>query len=554
MLSLLSVKNLAVVEKLDLAFFPGMSTVTGETGAGKSILLQALSLTLGRRGDSTLIRHGKDKAEVSAVFDVTNHQKIQNYLEEQSLEDEGECILRRIISSDGRSKAFVNGVSVPLSVLKNVGELLIDMHGQNEHQLLLRPDQQRDLLDAYAKSSEICTQLNTIVVEYNTVSNHIDELSSNHDLKQQQKTLLQHQLQELEEAVLTQDELNNIESDFKTSANAASLIEKTSTILNQLEQESGVNAQLNSLSYELSLAAETDEKLVPISALLSSAQVQTQESVYELNNYLSSLSVDEQTTTELEARLSELHDLSRKHNCQITELIAAKDGIDSELESIGGAGASIDALQGQKEKLSQQYRTQAKRLSKIRSEKAVHLSNAVTEAMQVLGMPGSEVKVDLLNKAVGVHYNGDESVDFLVKTNKGSGFKTLKKVASGGELSRISLAISVVSSDSENTPTLIFDEVDVGISGAVAEVVGQKLKQLSEHYQVICITHLAQVAAFGHQHLRVSKTQNDNGAQTTVEQLSNDERISEVARILGGATITDKALRVAEEMIEQSYS
>ena len=488
------------------------------------------------------------------MFDVTNHQKIQNYLEEQSLEDEGECILRRIISNDGRSKAFVNGVSVPLSMLKNVGELLIDMHGQNEHQLLLRPDQQRDLFDAYAQSSEVCVQLNTLVAEYNTVSNQIDELSSSQDLKQQQKTLLQHQLQELEGAVLIQDELDNIESDFKTSANAAGLIEKTSTILNQLEQESGVNAQLNSLSYEMSLAAETDEKLVPISALLSSAQVQTQESVYELNNYLSSLSVDEQTTTELEARLGELHDLSRKHNCQITELITAKDGIDSELESIGGAGASIDALQGKKEKLSQQYRAQAKRLSKIRAEKAIHLSNAVTEAMQVLGMPGSEVKVDLPNKAVGVHYNGDESIDFLVKTNIGSDFKVLKKVASGGELSRISLAISVVSSDSEYTPTLIFDEVDVGISGAVAEVVGQKLKQLSEHYQVICITHLAQVAAFGHQHLRVSKTQNDNGAQTTVEQLSSDERISEVARILGGATITDKALRAAEEMIEQSYS
>jgi len=196
MLSQLSVKNLAVVAKLDLAFSPGMSTVTGETGAGKSILLQALSLTLGRRGDSTLVRHGKDKAEVSAVFDVTNHQKIQNYLEEQSLEDEGECILRRIISNDGRSKAFVNGVSVPLSVLKNVGELLIDMHGQNEHQLLLRSDQQRDLLDAYAQSSEACVQLNTLVAEYNTVSNQIDELSSSQDLKQQQQTLLQHQLQE----------------------------------------------------------------------------------------------------------------------------------------------------------------------------------------------------------------------------------------------------------------------------------------------------------------------------------------------------------------------
>jgi len=552
MLSQLSVKNLAVVAKLDLAFSPGMSTVTGETGAGKSILLQALSLTLGRRGDSTLVRHGKDKAEVSAVFDVTNHQKIQNYLEEQSLEDEGECILRRIISSDGRSKAFVNGVSVPLSVLKNVGELLIDMHGQNEHQLLLRPDQQRDLLDAYSKSSEACAQLNAIVAEHNTVSNQIDELSSSQDLKQQQQALLQHQLQELEGAALIQDELDNIESDFKTSANAASLIEKTSTILNQLEQESGVNAQLNSLSYELSMVAETDEKLVPISALLSSAQVQTQESVYELNNYLSSLSVDEQATTELEVRLSELHDLSRKHNCQITELITAKDGVASELESIGGAGASIDALQGQKEKLSQQYKKQAKHLSKIRAENAVHLSSSVTEAMQVLGMPGSEVKVALPNKAAGVHYNGDESVDFLVKTNMGSDFKALKKVASGGELSRISLAISVVSSDSEYTPTLIFDEVDVGISGAVAEVVGQKLKQLSEHYQVICITHLAQVASFGHQHLRVSKAQQDDGAQTTVEQLSGNERVNEVARILGGATITDKALRAAEEMIEKS--
>ena len=552
MLSQLSVKNLAVVETLDLAFSPGMSTVTGETGAGKSILLQALNLALGGRGDSSLVRHGKDKAEVSAAFDVFNQQKIQAYLQEQSLEDEGECILRRIISSDGRSKAFVNGASVPLSVLKGVGELLVDMHGQNEHQLLLRPDQQRSLLDAYAQSTEACALLNAIVAKYKAISNQIDELSTNQELKQQQQALLQHQLQELENAELTQDELDHIEGDFKTSANAASLIEKISTILNQLEQEMGANTQLLSLSYELSQAAETDEKLLPVSALLSSAQVQTQESIYELTNYLSGLSVDEQITAELEARLSELHDLARKHNCQITELMVAKDKVVAEVESIGGVGASIDALQQQKNQLSQQYQKQAKRLSKIRVEKAKYLSNAVTEAMQVLGMPGSEVKVDLARKAEGVHYNGDEGVDFLVKTNMGSDFKALKKVASGGELSRISLAISVVSSDSEYTPTLIFDEVDVGISGAVAEVVGQKLKQLSEHYQIICITHLAQVASFGHQHLRVSKAQQDAGAQTTVEQLSNHERVDEVARILGGATITDKARKAAEEMIKQS--
>ncbi|MEO1890760.1 MAG: DNA repair protein RecN [Candidatus Thioglobus sp.] len=552
MLSQLSVKNLAVVETLDLAFSPGMSTVTGETGAGKSILLQALNLALGGRGDSSLVRHGKDKAEVSAAFDVFNQQKIQAYLQEQSLEDEGECILRRIISSDGRSKAFVNGASVPLSVLKGVGELLVDMHGQNEHQLLLRPDQQRSLLDAYAQSTEACALLNAIVAKYKAISNQIDELSTNQELKQQQQALLQHQLQELENAELTQDELDHIEGDFKTSANAASLIEKISTILNQLEQEMGANTQLLSLSYELSQAAETDEKLLPVSALLSSAQVQTQESIYELTNYLSGLSVDEQITAELEARLSELHDLARKHNCQITELMVAKDKVVAEVESIGGVGASIDALQQQQNQLSQQYQKQAKRLSKIRVEKAKHLSNAVTEAMQVLGMPGSEVKVDLAKKTEGVHYNGDEGVDFLVKTNMGSDFKALKKVASGGELSRISLAISVVSSDSEYTPTLIFDEVDVGISGAVAEVVGQKLKQLSEHYQIICITHLAQVASFGHQHLRVSKAQQDAGAQTTVEQLSNHERVDEVARILGGTTITDKARKAAEEMIKQS--
>ncbi|WXU00173.1 MAG: DNA repair protein RecN [Catillopecten margaritatus gill symbiont] len=552
MLSQLSVKNLAVVEKLDLSFESGMSAVTGETGAGKSILLQALNLALGHRSDSTLVRHGKDKAEVSAVFEVENQQKIQTYLKEQSLDEEGECILRRIVTSDGRSKAFVNGASVPLSVLRGVGELLIDMHGQNEHQLLLRPDQQRDLLDTYAQNSSACESLNVIVADYNAVRNQIDELSNNQDLKQQQQELLQHQLQELEAAELVQADLESIESDFKTSANAASLIEQTSSILSQLEQESGANAQLIQLSHALNQASDTDKKLMPVAELLSSAQVQTQESVYELTNYLSGLSFDEETTQNLEARLGELHNLARKHACQITELIEIKEKITTELDTIGGAGASLDGLEQQKTDLTKQYHKQAELLSKVRIEKAKSLSTLVTEAMQVLGMPGSVFKVDLPKKAEGVHYNGAENVDFLVKTNMGSGLKALKKVASGGELSRISLAISVVSSDSEYTPTLIFDEVDVGISGAVAEVVGQKLKQLSQHYQIICITHLAQVAAFGHQHLRVQKSQEDDGAQTTVLQLPDDERVNEIARILGGATITDSTRSAAAEMINLS--
>ena len=552
MLSQLSVKNLAVVEKLELDFKPGMSVVTGETGAGKSILLQALNLSLGQRGDSSLVRHGKDKAEVSAVFEVADHASIQNYLKDQSLDEDGECILRRVIGRDGRSRAFVNGVSVPLSTLKGVGELLIDMHGQNEHQLLMRPNQQQELFDSYANCDAACTRLNALVAQYRQTTEQIESLIAGQDSKQQQQDFLQHQYQELEDASLTQEELDHIESDYKKQANAAGLIEKVSNVLNQLESDLGVNSQLNHLSYELNLAAEDDEKILPISTLLSSAQVQVQESVYELNHYLSSLSVDEQATEQLEARLAELHDLARKHNCQITELIATQQKFAQDLDEVGDISATLDDLKNQQKQLLNQYQTQANKLSSARKKQATLLSKLVTETMQVLGMPGSEFMLELTDKQAGVHYNGNETISFMVKTNMGSEFKALKKVVSGGELSRISLALSVVSSDSEYTPTLIFDEVDVGISGAVAEVVGQKLKQLSKHYQVICITHLAQVASFGHQHLRVSKTQNNEGAQTQVSSLTNSQRIDEVARILGGATITEKTRVAAEEMINKA--
>lgn len=552
MLAQLSVKNLAVVEHLDLSFDKGMSVVTGETGAGKSILLQALNLALGGRGDSSLVRHGKDKAEVSASFDVMQHKKIQNYLKEQSLEDDGECILRRIISSDGRSKAFVNGVSVPLSIVKSVGELLIDMHGQNEHQLLLRNDQQRQLLDAYANTGELCAQLNKVVAQHKKITTQIDELTSHQDARLQQQELLGHQLKELEDAALSEDELNSIESDFKTSANAATLIEKTSSILSRLESDTGVNTQLLNLNHELSQAQEMDDKLSQAVELLSSAQVQAQEGVYELTHYLSGLSVDEQSASELEDRLSEFHDLSRKHNCQIPELLKVQEKIQAQLDEIGGGASSLDALNTERSELKDNYQKTTQRLTKARAYGAKELSDLVTQSMQMLGMPGSEFMVGLVPKTEGVQLNGAETVDFLVKTNMGQDFKALKKVASGGELSRISLAISVVSSDSEYTPTLIFDEVDVGISGAVAEVVGQKLKELSRHYQVVCITHLAQVASFGHQHLRVSKTQKETGAKTTVERLSDVDRVSEVARILSGTSVSDKARKAAAEMITKS--
>lgn len=554
MLSQLSVKNLAVVEQLDLSFDSGMSTVTGETGAGKSILLQALSLALGARADSNLVRHGKNKADISAAFTVDQNQQVQSFLADHSLEDEGECILRRVLTSDGRSKAFINGSSAPLSIVRKIGDLLIDMHGQNEHQLLLRPDQQLFVLDGFAQLESDKAQLNRIVREHKELDEKINQLLNNQDIIEQQQALYLHQLEELNDAILNQGELDTIESDFKISANVQSITEKTANVLNQLEQDSGVNAQLLSLSSVLSDALEMDDKLQTGFELINSAQVQTQEAIYELTQYLGKLSVSDQSTQEIEERISELYVLGRKHNCPIQSLLNVRDQLTEKLEEIGGGSTSIEEMRLQLDLIDKRYQSNAQALSVSRSKKAKELSLLVTEAMQVLGMPGSEFKVGLNAKIEGVHLGGNESVEFLVKTNMGQDFKPLKKVASGGELSRISLAISVVGSDSEYTPTLIFDEVDVGISGAVAEVVGKKLQDLSKNYQIICITHLAQVAAFGHQHLQVSKYQKNDTVQTTVLQLSETQRVEEIARILGGATITDKARLAAEEMISGSQA
>ncbi len=549
MLLQLMVKDLAIVEELALSFSSGMTTVTGETGAGKSIILQALSLALGTRADSSFVRHGKDRADISVVFAVEDNQTVQNFLQKYFLEDGGECVLRRVINADGKSKAFINNTSVPLSVVRSLGDLLIDMHGQNEHQLLLRPEQQLILLDNYAQLNAHKFQLNTQVTAYKTLKTKIEDLHNSQTLAQQQKELYTHQLNEMVDAQLNQDELNNIEKDFKVRANAQMLIEKTTSVLNQLESESGVNAELLSLSQHLSQALAMDDKLANSFELLGSAQLQTQEVIYELNNYLSNLSIDEESISFMETRISQLHELSRKHNCQIPDLLSVQERIEQQLSDIDSNNTTIEQMSEQLLVIKQQYKTQTAKLSKIREDKAKQLSKLVTDTLQVLGMSGSEFMIDLPKKTHGVHLNGAESVDFLVKTNRGQDFKLLKKIASGGELSRISLAISVVNSNSDYTPTLIFDEVDIGISGSVAEVVGRKLRELAKNYQVICITHLAQVAAFGYQHLRVSKAQGDRGVQTTVKQLNATDRVDEIARILSGSAITDKSRKAAAEMI-----
>ena len=552
MLEHLHVKNLVVVEDLSVEFKSGMTVVTGETGAGKSILIQALSLVAGGRSDSSLIRKGTSKAEIVATFSLNSGTELQTFLEGLDLENENECILRRVIASDGKSRSYVNGSNVPLSTLKDIGSFLIDMHGQNEHQLLLRANHHRLLLDDYAGTQKQCEEVNNIVNNYQRVKNEAEDLQNNNSLLAAQKELIIHQLNELIQAELSQDELDNIEDDYKVSTNASQLVEKISKIIDSLDNESGVNNVLIESEGIVNHSKELDSRLDTIHSLLASAQLQVQEGIYDLTDYLSKISSQEDNSILLSARINELHDLGRKHNCQIQGLLQTQTALQEKLNALGSSSDKIDELLLAQSKFEKEYYAKSKLLSAERVIASKSLSKEVTNLMQKLGMPGSEITFSINSSEGSVRLNGMEEIIILTKTNAGQDFKPLGKVASGGELSRISLALSVVTSKTELTPSVVFDEVDVGISGSVAEIVGQMLKKLSSRYQIICVTHLAQVAAQGQDHMKVVKTQKNGSTFTQVASLSPKERTDEVARILGGITISDKTRIAAEEMINSS--
>ncbi|MDB4138926.1 DNA repair protein RecN [Candidatus Thioglobus sp.] len=552
MLEHLHVKNLVVVEDLSVEFKSGMTVVTGETGAGKSILIQALSLVAGGRSDSSLVRKGASKAEIVATFSLNSGTELQTFLEGLDLENENECILRRVIASDGKSRSYVNGSNVPLSTLKDIGSFLIDMHGQNEHQLLLRANHHRLLLDDYAGTQKQCEEVNNIVNNYQVVKNEVEDLQNNNSLLAAQKELITHQLNELIQAEMTQDELDNIEDDYKVSTNASELVEKISKIIDSLDNESGVNNVLIESENIVNQSKELDSRLDTIHSLLASAQLQVQEGIYDLTDYLGKISSQEDNSIQLSSRINELHELGRKHNCQIQGLLEAQSTLQENLNMLGSSSDKIEELLLAQSKLEKEYYAKSKLLSAERVIASKSLSKEVTSLMQKLGMPGSEITFSINSSEGSVRLNGMEEIIILTKTNAGQDFKPLGKVASGGELSRISLALSVVTSKTELTPSIVFDEVDVGISGSVAEIVGQMLKKLSNRYQIICVTHLAQVAAQGQDHMKVVKTQKNGSTFTQVASLSPKERTDEVARILGGITISDKTRIAAEEMINSS--
>ena len=549
MLDSLNIKNLVVVEDLNIDFKSGMTVITGETGAGKSIIVQALGMIAGNRSDVSLVRKGAKKAEISASFIIEAKSKLQDYLESQDLENDVECIIRRVILLDGKSHSYVNGRKVPLSVLNEVGSYLIDMHGQNEHQLLLRSSHHRVLLDDYAGAQSLCEDVNDICNSYQKIKIKIEDLHSNNSLLSAQKELLAHQLDELHQAQLSEIELNNIEDEYRASRNSSQLLEKISKILSSLNDDHGVNNILIEGENILDQSKEVDSRLDSIRALISAAQLQVQEGIYDLTDYLSKISNQEDNSLQLDQRITLLHDIGRKHNCQITDLIDVQKSIESRLIELDTSDEKLDDLVKEMGQLEKKYYAESEALSIKRKKASKDLSKEVSRLMQKLGMPGSEIIFKMVEMEKEVRFNGAEDIIIEVKTNAGQDFKPLNKVASGGELSRVSLALSVSSSNTELTPTVVFDEVDVGISGSVAEIVGQMLKQLSHQYQIICVTHLAQVAAQGKEHLKVEKTQKNDMTYTDVVGLNTKERTEEIARILGGIKISNKTRLAAEEMI-----
>ena len=550
MLQSLSIRNLAVVESLDFNAEGGLNIITGETGAGKSILLQGLNLLLGQRADVGLIRSGKDRAEVTATFDINQNIPVMKYLSTESLDEGDDCIIRRVITSDGKSKAFINGRAVTLSSLRDISRFLVDIHGQNEHHLLLNPAHQLEIYDCYQNNQELLEALGKKVVEYRDISQKIESLKSEGNDKTIE--LLNFHCQELETANLNQEELDTIEERFRLIKNSGKLIESITNIAGNLSHQDGPGYQLDKIIFEIDKATDLDPNLSESLELLKSAQIQIQETQYNLENYLSSIDIDPETIKSTENRISLFYDLCRKHDCEITELIGKKNEIEKKLALLSDTSKSLEELVKKQEKIHQEYISIAKELSAKRQGGMEEFSQSISNLMQELGMKGSVFHIRFDEQGNGVHFRGNESIEFLVQTNLGQDMRPLRKIASGGELSRVSLAIAVCTNSDRNIPTLVYDEVDVGISGAVASSVGEKLKQLSNKNQIICITHLAQVASHGNHHFKVNKTQKDDETRTSITKLTEEERRFELARILSGAQVNEKSLAAASELIQES--
>jgi DNA repair protein RecN (Recombination protein N) len=557
MLTHIHVRNLAIVDEIEVELTAGMTTLTGETGAGKSILVDALGLVLGDRADSSVVRHGCERAEISAGFHIQDHPAVRQWLSEQELDRDGECQLRRIINREGRTRGYINGQAVPMLSLRELGEQLVDIHGQHEHQSLLRSGVQRQLLDAFGAHQALLDRLANLYDEWNTAKAELQGLFGNDAERDARLDLLRYQRQELESLGLDRDDIKNIDEEHARQANAGRLLDSSRQGLERLDAEEGPSASslLNQTLDEIGALATLDSELQETVQLLGEAAVLIKEGTDSLRQYAERLDIDPQRLQWLEQRIGILHDLARKHRCNPEDLPAIEAGIRKELDSIEHADEHREALQARLAALQQQYLDCAGQLTAKRTRSAKAFSKKITDAMQTLGMAGGVFSVRV-NPRAGNAFGpcGMDDIEFMVSANKGQPAQPMSKVASGGELSRISLSIQVISASSDTIPTLIFDEVDSGIGGGVAEIVGQKLRALGTERQVLCVTHLPQVAALAHQQLQVSKLSGKDTTRTRIRTLNEAERVDELARMLGGVRITRQTREHAREMLLQGQT
>jgi len=551
MLAHLSVNNFAIVKSLQLELSQGMTTITGETGAGKSIAIDALGLCLGGRSEASMVRQGEQKTEVSASFILDNNILATRWLEDNDLLDGKDCILRRTITKDGRSRAFINGSPVPGSQLKALGQLLINIHGQHAHQQLMKPDQQLAMLDQYANHTNLLTSTRDTYQSWRQANNQLKQLKENRQQNQAQLQLLEYQIKELNELAIGEDEYVEIEQEHKRLSNSGDLALNCQKAISLIDEGEEVNALslLQSTSHTLIDLADMDSSLAALPNMVAEAIIQLEEANNELRSYLDRIDVDPERMAFVEERYSKIMSLSRKHHVLPDELYQHHQDLLKQIEELDSSDEKLSELEADVEKHYQNFLTQAEKLNKSRSRYAKELDKLISQSMHELSMEKAQFKIDINSQTDHPSPLGIDSVTFLVSTNPGQPLQPIAKVASGGELSRISLAIQVITAQKVDTPSLIFDEVDVGISGPTAAVVGRMLRKLGESTQVLCVTHLPQVAGCGHNQMFVAKQTKGGKTETQMMKLDNDQRVSELARLLGGSQITESTLANAKELL-----
>ena len=555
MLSLITVRNYAVIDEVEVEFQPGMSVLTGETGAGKSILVDALGLVLGDRADAGAVRTGCREARISVLFECPDGHPALNWLTERGLDQERTCLLRRVVSAQGRSRAFVNNQAATLQDLRSVGSRLVNIHGQGAHQALLQAPAQRSIVDHHGDHLELTARVAAAFGAWRSCqADHEAQRQRGAD-RASELELLRFQVRELDNLDYREGELDTLQEERGRLANVDRLANSVERSLSGLYERDHGSAQelIAQAQRELADARTLDPTLGDAADLLAEAEIQVQEAVRGLVSYRDRLEPDPARLDWVESRLATIHSLALRHNVEETELGALLEKLRARIAAHGNAAESLDAARQRVRQAQDTYFRAAEELSAARRQSAASLGDSVAAQMSVLGLPNGRFRADIRAKPRDrADANGLERIEFQVSLNPGQEFGPLSRVASGGELSRISLALEVVAAGATSIPTLVFDEVDAGIGGGVAEIVGRRLAEIAAHRQVLCVTHLAQVASQGRHHYRVLKQSGKHSTRTGVRSLRGDERVEELARMLGGVEITARTRAHAEEMIERA--